>query len=232
MSASAGKINGGGSGSQGGDAGKEQLSVNPIFEAVVRGNKRNILSLVEKELASGTEPGELVDRILIPAITEVGRLYDCQVYFLPQLISGAEAMKIAIDYLEPMLKKGDQGKKKGTVVIATVKGDIHDIGKNLVSLMLKNYGYHVIDLGKDVPTKKIIETAREESADIIALSALMTTTMVEMKHVVQMAKGQGLKTKIIIGGAVITESYAEEIGADGYSEDAQAAVRLVQKLMG
>jgi 5-methyltetrahydrofolate--homocysteine methyltransferase len=201
-----------------------------IYDAVVKGNKKNIIALVDKVLAEGASGDILIEKILIPAINEVGRLYDRQIYFLPQLISGAEAMKNAIDYLEPMLKKSEQGKSKGTIVIATVSGDIHDIGKNLVALMLKNYGYRVIDLGKDVPSDKIIQTAKEEKADIIALSALMTTTMVEMKRVVQMAKEQGLKTKIIIGGAVITESYAEEIGADGYSSDAQTAVTLVKKL--
>jgi 5-methyltetrahydrofolate--homocysteine methyltransferase len=216
-----------GSGSGNDMVGNRQL----IFDAVVKGNRKNIISFVEKELADGTLPEALIEQVLIPAINEVGRLYDRQIYFLPQLISGAEAMKTAIDYLEPKLTK-EQGVSKGTVIIATVSGDIHDIGKNLVSLMLKNYGFRVIDLGKDVPSEKIIQTAKEENADIIALSALMTTTMVEMKHVVELAKKAGIKTKIIIGGAVITESYAEEIGADGYSSDAQSAVALVKKLLG
>lgn len=201
-----------------------------IFTAVVKGNRKNIISLVEQELRD-TSPQKLIEETLIPAINEVGNLYDKQVYFLPQLIAGAETMKLAIDYLEPMLKKDDNEGSKGTIVIATVAGDIHDIGKNLVALMLKNYGFRVIDLGKDVPTQVIIQTAKEEKADIIALSALMTTTMVEMKRVIQEAKVQGLKSMVIIGGAVITESYAEEIGADGYSEDAQTAVVLVKKLM-
>lgn len=202
-----------------------------IFDAVVKGNKKLILSLVEKELEEGTLPDVLIEQTLIPAINEVGRLFDRQIYFLPQLISGAETMKTAIDYLEPKLKK-EQGSSKGTIVIATVAGDIHDIGKNLVTLMLKNYGFRVIDLGKDVPSEKIIQTAKDENADIIALSALMTTTMIEMKCIVDLAKEAGLKAKIIIGGAVITESYSEEIEADGYSADAQSAVALVQKLMG
>lgn len=201
-----------------------------IFDAVVKGNKKNIISLVDKELENGVLPDTIIEQTLIPAINEVGRLYDRQIYFLPQLIAGAEAMKSAIDYLEPKLQK-KQGETKGTIVIATVAGDIHDIGKNLVTLMLKNYGFHVIDLGKDIPTEKIIETAKKENADIIALSALMTTTMVEMKKVVSRVKEAGLKAKVIIGGAVITDSYAKEIGADGYSEDAQAAVALVRKLM-
>jgi len=202
-----------------------------VFDAVVKGNKKNIIALVEKELANQTVPAELIEQTLIPAINEVGRLYDRQIYFLPQLISGAEAMKLAIDYLEPKLQKDGQDMSKGTIVIATVKGDIHDIGKNLVTLMLKNYGYKVIDLGKDVPSEKIIQVAKEENANIIALSALMTTTMVEMKRVVQLAKEYEVKAKIIIGGAVITDSYAFEIGADGYSPDAQSAVTLVKRII-
>ncbi len=202
-----------------------------IFDAVVKGNKKNILTLVEEELSAGVLPENLIDQILIPAITEVGKLYDSKIYFLPQLIAGAETMKAAIDYLEPKINR-KQGENKGTIVIATVYGDIHDIGKNLVALMLSNYGFRMIDLGKDVPSEKIIEAAMAEKADIIALSALMTTTMVEMKRVVKLAKEAGLKAKIIIGGAVITESYAKEIGADGYSEDAQSAVTLVKKLLG
>jgi 5-methyltetrahydrofolate--homocysteine methyltransferase len=201
-----------------------------IYTAVVKGHKKNIISLVEKEL-SATTPEKLIEETLIPAINEVGNLYDKQIYFLPQLIAGAETMKLAIDYLEPMLKKDEKEGAKGTIVIATVAGDIHDIGKNLVALMLKNYGYRVIDLGKDVPTPVIIQRAKEEKADIIALSALMTTTMVEMKRVINEVRAQGLTSRVIIGGAVITDSYAEEIGADGYSEDAQSAVALVKRLL-
>lgn len=202
-----------------------------IYHSVVKGNKKSILTLVEKEVALGSAPNEIIEQLLIPAINEVGRLYDRQIYFLPQLISGAEVMKIAVDYLEPLMQKEGHDKPKATIVLATVAGDIHDIGKNLVALMLKNYGYRIIDLGKDVPSEKIIETAREEAADIIGLSALMTTTMVEMKRVVEMAKDVGLTAKIIIGGAVITESYAQEIGADAYCEDAQSAIALVQSLL-
>ena len=227
------------SGREGGKPGTEHVgketpveagSRQAIFQAVVKGNKKNILALVEQELKFSA-PQQLIEEILIPAINEVGDRYDKQIYFLPQLIAGAEAMKLAIDYLEPMLKKDGNEESKGTIVIATVSGDIHDIGKNLVALMLKNYGFHVIDLGKDVATERIIQTVKDEKADIIALSALMTTTMVEMKRVVEQVKEQGLSAKVIIGGAVITDSYAQEIGADGYSEDAQSAVVLVKRLL-
>lgn len=203
-----------------------------IYQAVLKGDKKDIIRLVKAEISRGSSPGDIIDMALIPAINEVGRLFDSQRYFLPQLISGAETMKLAMDYLEPMLVD-ERGAllNRGTIVIATVAGDIHDIGKNLVALMLKNYGYNVIDLGKDVPTDHIIQTAIKESADIIAVSALMTTTMVEMKNVVLKAKELGLKSKVIIGGAVITEHYAKEIGADGYAPDAGAAVDLVGQLL-
>jgi 5-methyltetrahydrofolate--homocysteine methyltransferase len=129
-----------------------------------------------------------------------------------------------------MLSTSEDSEKKATIVIATVEGDIHDIGKNLVALMLKNYGYHVIDLGKDVTKEKIVEVAEQEQAEFIALSALMTTTMMRMKDVVELVKEKGLSAKVIIGGAVITQSFADEISADGYSKDAADAVKLVQRL--
>ena len=168
--------------------------------------------------------------MLIPAINETGELFDQQIYFLPQLISSAEAMKKAIDYLEPLLNQEGKNKSLGTVVMATVAGDIHDIGKNLVVLMLKNYGFDVIDLGKDVAAEEIIRVAKESNADVIGLSALMTTTMMEMKHVVELVRKENLKSQIVIGGAVITQSYADEIGADGYSKDAKEAVLLVKTI--
>lgn len=140
-------------------------------------------------------------------------------------------MKLAIDYLEPMLEKKNDGQEMPTLVIATVEGDIHDIGKNLVVLMLKNYGYNVIDMGKDVPCEDIVDTAIRENAAIIGLSALMTTTMMRMQDVVEICKEKGCKSKVIIGGACITQSFADEIGADGYSKDAAECVRLVERLL-
>ena len=187
---------------------------------------------MKKELAEGKEPDSIINCELIPGINEVGDLFEKKIYFLPQLIASAEAMKTAIEYLEPMLAAGDADGPKTTIVIATVEGDIHDIGKNLVALMLKNYGYRVIDLGKDVAKEIIVERALEEHADFIALSALMTTTMMRMKDVVELVHERGLDIKVIIGGAVITQSFADEIGADGYSRDAADAVRLVQRLTG
>ena len=172
----------------------------------------------------------ILNQCLLPAINEVGDLFNTGKYFLPQLIASANAMKAAIEYLEPYLQKDSSGENAKTVIIATVKGDIHDIGKNLVALMLKNYGYQVIDLGKDVPTEEIIAKAKETNAEIIALSALMTTTMVEMKHVISAAREAGLSSKIMVGGAVITQEYADEILADGYSKDAAGAVKTAERL--
>lgn len=203
-----------------------------VFHAVMKGNRKGIVALVKDAMEAGHEAQELLNEQLIPAINEVGELFNEQKYFLPQLIASAEAMKTAIEYLEPQLSKGAQTEKLGVIVIATVAGDIHDIGKNLVSLMLKNYGFVVYDLGKDVPTEEIIRVAKEKDADIIAVSALMTTTMLEMKNVVKQRNEAGLRAKIMIGGAVITQSYCDEIHADGYSKDAQEAVVVAKKLVG
>lgn len=202
-----------------------------VFQAVLKGNKGTILDEVKKELALGKKPEDIINDDLIPAINEVGVLFDKKKYFLPQLIGSANTMKLAIDYLEPMLEKKDSGADMPTLVIATVEGDIHDIGKNLVVLMLKNYGYRVIDMGKDVPAEDIIETAIKEHAAIIGLSALMTTTMMRMKDVVEMCKEKHCGSKVIIGGACITQNFADEIGADGYSKDAAECVRLVERLL-
>lgn len=202
-----------------------------LYENVLKGNKRTMVDDVKAFLAAGNAPQSVIEEHLIPAINEVGVLFDQKKYFLPQLISSAEAMETAISYVEPMLPKAESGKDTATIVVATVEGDIHDIGKNLVVLMLKNYGYNVIDLGKDVPKEEIVATAMKENAAIIGLSALMTTTMMRMKDVVEYAKEQNCSAKIIIGGAVITQGFADEIGADGYSKDAAEACRVVERLL-
>lgn len=199
---------------------------------VLKGKRETIVEDTKKAMEEGTTAKALLDEVLLPAINEVGELFDKGKYFLPQLIASAEAMKASIEYMEPVLLQAKSGENMPTVVIATVEGDIHDIGKNLVALMLKNYGFHVIDLGKDVPKERIIEAAREHNAQVIALSALMTTTMQQMRHVIDYAKEREVEAKIIVGGAVITEEYAQEIGADGYSKDAAEAVKLTQKLLG
>ena len=202
-----------------------------LYADVLKGNGASIVEDTKKALSEGHEAKELLDEILLKAINEVGELFDKGKYFLPQLIASAEAMKASIEYLEPLLSTGSSEEEMPTVVIATVEGDIHDIGKNLVALMLKNYGFRVIDLGKDVPKEKIIEAAKEHHAQVIALSALMTTTMQQMKHVIDYAKDNKTDAKIIVGGAVITQEYADEIGADGYSKDAADAVKLTKRIL-
>ena len=216
-------------------ASKHTPQINEMQEklktAVLKGNRNGIVKITNEALESGEKPVELLNQVLLPAINLVGEYFDQGKYFLPQLIASAEAMKNSIEVLEPLLQTGNSGEEMPVVVIATVEGDIHDIGKNLVALMLKNHGFHVIDLGKDVPQAKILETAKEHHAEFIALSALMTTTMQRMREIVAAAKQEGITAKIIIGGAVITQEYADEIGADGYSKDAADAVKLAKSLM-
>lgn len=202
-----------------------------LYHAVMKGNLNGIGSIVQKALEQGEDPTELLNKILLPAIGQVGYYFEKGKYFLPQLIGSAEAMKNAIEVLEPFLLKGTESDDMPVIVIATVEGDIHDIGKNLVVLMLKNYGFRVIDLGKDVPAKQIVDAAKEHHAKIIGLSALMTTTMQRMKEVVNLVRREALPIKVMIGGAVITQDYADEIGADGYSRDAAEAVRLAKRLL-
>ena len=216
-------------------ASKDTPQINEMQEklktAVLKGNRNGIVKITNEALESGEKPVELLNQVLLPAINLVGEYFDQGKYFLPQLIASAEAMKNSIEVLEPLLQTGNSGEEMPVVVIATVEGDIHDIGKNLVALMLKNHGFHVIDLGKDVPQAKILETAKEHHAEFIALSALMTTTMQRMREIVAAAKQEGITAKIIIGGAVITQEYADEIGADRYSKDAADAVKLAKSLM-
>ena len=203
-----------------------------LYTMVLKGKKNLVTEQTKKCIDEGLVPQVLLNDVLIKAINDVGDLFESGKYFLPQLINSAETMKISIEYLEPLLASGSDSEEKHTVVIATVSGDIHDIGKNLVSLMLKNYGFNVIDLGKDVDREVIIDTAIKENAEIIALSALMTTTMKEMEEVIKLAKEKGCKAKISIGGAVTTQEYADEIGADGYSKDAAECVKLCKRLLG
>ena len=212
---------------------KQDLSsMHQIYQDVMKGNRKQIREHTQKAVEEGQEASYILNELLLPAINEVGELFDKGKYFLPQLIASAESMKLAIEYLEPLLTTGEQAGEMPVVVIATVEGDIHDIGKNLVALMLKNYGFQVIDLGKDVTKETIVEAAAEHHAKIIALSALMTTTMLEMKKVVDYARECNIDAKIMIGGAVITQEFAEEIGADGYSRDAAEAVKVAKKLLG
>ena len=208
-----------------------EVKEHPLFQAVLKGNKDSVVAIVKQAMETGLKPDTIINDYLIAAINEVGEHFNAKKYFLPQLIGSANTMKLAIDYLEPLMEKREAGEELPTLVIATVEGDIHDIGKNLVVLMLKNYGYNVSDLGKDVPCGEIVDVAMKENAAIIGLSALMTTTMMRMQDVIELCKAKGCKSKVIIGGACITPGFAEEIGADGYSKDAADCVKLVEQLL-
>ncbi len=199
-------------------------------QAVIRGDRDGIADLVRQALDAGSRPYALVEEHLVLAIMEVGERFERKEYFLPQLMLSAEAMQRAFELLEPLLAETGRA-KAGKVVIATVQGDVHDIGKNIVALMLRNYGFDVIDLGKDVRCEEIIQRAREAGADIIGLSALMTTTMTEMGKVIQQAREERLGVKFMVGGAVVTDDYARQIGADVYARDAVAAAKAARELV-
>ena len=208
------------------------ISINQqLKNAVLEGNQDGIEKLLEKALHEyRLKPLEIVNEGLIPGIEEAGERYDRKEYFLPQLMMAAETMKKAFSIVKPLLSQ-QAGQSRGTIIMATVEGDIHDIGKNIVCVLLENYGFRVIDLGKDVKAEVILDSAERENADIIGLSALMTTTMPAMKKVIEEARTRGLPCKFMVGGAVLTPEYAQSIGADAYSEDARAAVRAAQKLL-
>lgn len=202
-----------------------------IFSSLVEGEKDKIIEHLKQALKNSFSPQAIVDKVIIPALKLVGDKFDKKEYFLPQLVASAEAAKVALHYLQPYLEKKTESKlKKAVIIMATVEGDIHDIGKNIVSLMLKNNGFLVIDLGKDVPDKKIIESIKKHSSSLVGLSALMTTTMVNMKKVIDKAREHKLDCRFIVGGAAVTESYAHSIGAE-YAKDALEAVRLANKLI-
>lgn len=200
-----------------------------LRQAVVRGRKEEVLTLIEAALAEGQDAATLLSDELIPGIMSVGERYERKEFFLPQLLAAAEAMRAGFTRLEPLLTE-TAGAAKARIVMATVEGDIHDIGKNIVCLMLKNHGFEVIDLGKDVPAERIVDAAVEHGASVIGLSALMTTTMVRMEDTVRLARERGLTARIMVGGAVVTEAFAKSIGADAYAADAVDAVRQAKAL--
>ncbi|MDD5724378.1 MAG: homocysteine S-methyltransferase family protein [Syntrophales bacterium] len=207
-----------------------ETPADPVFQAVLDGNRDGIESVLSLVLDAGGNARKIVDESMIPAITKVGMLFDRREYFLPQLIASAEAMKKGIAYLDPWLAEAGQSKRrKGVIIIATVKGDVHDIGKNIVALMLRNQGFEVTDLGKDVPAETIVREATRINPSVISLSALMTTTMVNMREVIELARQQSLDCQFMVGGAVVTKAYAESIGAH-YAKDGVEAVRVAEKL--
>ncbi len=219
-------------GPAGGQAGAAKKSVDTLKQAVITGDKQRVLELLDAALDKGAKPFALINDELIPGITKVGDMYETGEYFLPQLILSAETMQAAFDKLKPLLEEDAEGGPRKVVVMATVEGDIHDIGKNIVNLMLRNYGFEVIDLGKDVASADIVLAAKENNAAVIGLSALMTTTMVKMQETIEKAKEAGLSARVMVGGAVVTQAFADSIGADGYARDAVSAVRVAKELAG
>jgi 5-methyltetrahydrofolate--homocysteine methyltransferase len=202
-----------------------------LYNAILTGDAKKAEQVTKAALADKADPTELVHKYMIPAMDEVGKRFECNEYFVPELLIAARAMKIALELISPMLvAKGAE--PMGRVVIGTVQGDLHDIGKNLVASMLEGGGFEVVDLGVDVSPEKFVEAAQEKEGTIVALSALLTTTMVMMKKVIEALEKVGIRdrTKVIVGGAPITQQFADEIGADGYGDNANAAVALARRL--
>jgi len=201
-----------------------------LYDSVVSGDAKATQAITQQALADGVDPLKLVNEYMVPAMDEVGRRFEANEYFVPELLISARAMKAALELIRPLLTaRGDQ--PLGRVAIGTVKGDLHDIGKNLVGSLLEGGGFEVIDLGVNVTPEKFIATVNEKNANIVAMSALLTTTMPAMKTTIDALKQAGVrsKVKVLIGGAPITQKYADEIGADGYSENAVGAVALAKK---
>ncbi|MDI6725489.1 MAG: homocysteine S-methyltransferase family protein [Smithellaceae bacterium] len=201
-----------------------------VFKAILEGNRDEIIPLINDALAAGAPAAELMDQVMMKAIGRVGELFEDKVFFLPQLIASAEAMKDGIGRLEGLLKDDRPSSDGGTIVLATVRGDIHDIGKNIVALLLRNAGHRVIDLGKDVPAGTIMAAIREHNPDLVGLSALMTTTMTGMKEIIEMARREGLRCPFVLGGAVVTPAYARSLDAL-YARDGVEAVRIIDRMM-
>jgi len=204
-----------------------------IYDGVLKGNMPGVQEATKAALAEGLEAGELLNEAMIPAMAEVGRLFEANEYYVPEMLIAARAMKAGLAILRPQLVAEDV-KPLGKVVLGTVKGDLHDIGKNLVGIMIEGAGFEIIDLGVDVSPETWVETVRNQDVDIVGLSALLTTTMPSMKTTIEALEEAGLrdKAKIIVGGAPVTQRYADEIGADGYGRDAASAANLAKSLLG
>ena len=203
-----------------------------LFDAILNGDMKGAVSAAEKALAEKTDPLELVQKTMIPAMDEVGRRFEREEYFIPEMLIAARAMKASLEKVRPALAASG-AQPAGRVIIGTVKGDLHDIGKNVVASMLEGGGFEVHDVGVDVSPEKFASAAAEEKTDFVCLSALLTVTMPAMKSTVDALRQAGLrgKVKILIGGAPVTQQYADQIGADGYGENAAAAVTLARRLL-
>ncbi|MCK5569414.1 MAG: corrinoid protein [Spirochaetes bacterium] len=200
-----------------------------IAEALIEGNAGKVKDLVQEAADEGVVPQKILDEGLIAGMEVVGvRFKNCEIY-VPEVLVSARAMHAGMDILEPLLAASG-AKARGVFIVGTVKGDLHDIGKNLVAMMLTGTGWKVVDLGVDIDPEKFVQTALDEDADVIGLSALLTTTMVNMKSVIELAKNKDCKAKIVVGGAPLTQSYADEIGADGYAPDAATASEIISSM--
>jgi len=204
-----------------------------LYDAIVTGDHKTAVEVTKAALEANVDPSDLIAKYMIPAMNEVGNRFACNEYFVPELLIAARAMKGALELITPRLAETG-AKRVGRVVIGTVKGDLHDIGKNLVASMLEGAGFEVIDLGVDVPAEKFVQAAQEKPGSIVAMSALLTTTMLNMKSVIEALQQSGLrdKVRVMVGGAPITSQFAEQIGADGYGENASVAVDVARKLAG
>ncbi len=206
-----------------------------MAQSITDGEAEKAAELAQKSIALGIDPLEAINKGFVAGVNFVGDQFSCGNMYLPELVMAGEAMKAAVAVLEPELqKRGTERKMLGKVVLCTVEGDIHEIGKTLVGTMLSATGFQVFDMGVDVPIMKVVEKAREVSADIVAMSALLTTTMVHQKDVIEALEDVGLrsKVKVMVGGAPVTQEWVKQIGADGYSEDAIGAARVAKQLLG
>jgi 5-methyltetrahydrofolate--homocysteine methyltransferase len=203
-----------------------------LSQAILTGDAGTARDLTEKALAAGVDPLVLVNEHMIPAMAEVGRRYECNEYFVPELLLSARAMKASLELIRPLLVASGR-EPAARVAIGTVKGDLHDIGKNLVAAMLEGGGFEVIDLGVNVAPEQFVAAVKEKHAQIVAMSALLTTTMPSMKTTIEALEAAGLRrqVKVLVGGAPITQRFADEIGADGYSENAPGAVTLARRAL-
>ena len=202
-----------------------------LHQAVISGKVAQVKELTQAALSAGANPQEVLDQGLIPAMDSVGQKFSCHEFYIPEMLIAARAMQAGIALLKPGLA-AQGGKPRGKVVIGTVKGDIHDIGKNLVTMMMTGAGYEVVDLGTDVPQEKFVEAVSQVHPDLVGLSALLTTTMLEMKGIIQTIRDAFPNPpKILVGGAPVTQKFADEIGADGYGEDAVRAVEVADRLI-
>jgi 5-methyltetrahydrofolate--homocysteine methyltransferase len=206
--------------------------IKEIFDSILEGSQKVTVAKVQQALDAGINPGVILNDGMVAAMAEVGRLFEEGEYFVPEMLIAARAMQNGLAVLKPHLASANV-KSQGKVVAGTVKGDLHDIGKNLVCMMLEGAAFEIVDLGSDVTPEKFVEAVRSTGADVICMSALLTTTMPNMKTTIEALKTAGLrdKVKVMVGGAPLTDQYAREIGADGYAADASRAVALAKSLM-